>query len=104
MKFVAAGSLRRTLIALRRKEIYGSRVGLKAQVQNGRLVVDEPTGLPEGTVIDLVVADVATKMSSQELRELNVHLEKSWAEAEAGHLIPAEDVLQELRGRRKTPK
>ena len=32
--------------------------GLRARVQNGRLVVDEPTALPEGTVLDLVVDDL----------------------------------------------
>lgn len=30
---------------------------LKARVENGQLKLDEPTDLPEGTVIDLVPAD-----------------------------------------------
>jgi hypothetical protein len=30
---------------------------LKAHVRNGRLVLDEPTDLPEGTEVELVVAD-----------------------------------------------
>ena len=30
---------------------------LRARVQNGRLVLDEPTGLPDGTVVDLVADD-----------------------------------------------
>jgi hypothetical protein len=30
---------------------------LKARVQNGRIVVDEPTSLPEGTELDLLMAD-----------------------------------------------
>ena len=30
---------------------------LRARVENGRLVLDEPTTLPEGTVVDLVVDD-----------------------------------------------
>ena len=31
--------------------------GIRARVQNGRLLVDVPPGPPEGTVIDLVVDD-----------------------------------------------
>lgn len=31
--------------------------GVRAQVKNGRLIVDEPTSLPEGTVLDLVLDD-----------------------------------------------
>ena len=30
---------------------------LKAHVQNGRLVLDEPTDLPEGEVVELVPLD-----------------------------------------------
>ena len=33
-------------------QCYGERVTLKARVKAGRLVVDEPTDLPEGTEID----------------------------------------------------
>ena len=31
---------------------------LKARVRNGRLVLDEPTDLPEGEEVELVLADV----------------------------------------------
>src|SRR2546425_9349842 len=35
---------------------YSSRVSpLRARVEKGRLVIDEPTSLPKGTVVDLVV-------------------------------------------------
>jgi hypothetical protein len=30
---------------------------LRARVENGRLVLDEPTTLPNGTVLDLVLDD-----------------------------------------------
>ncbi len=40
--------------------------GLRARVQNGRLVVDEPTALPEGTVLDLVVDDEGDDLDAAE--------------------------------------
>lgn len=36
---------------------------LRARVENGRLVLDEPTTLPEGTVIDLVADDEGDDLS-----------------------------------------
>ena len=30
---------------------------IRARVRNGRLIVDEPTDLPEGTELDLVIDD-----------------------------------------------
>ena len=34
-----------------------STMNIRAHVKNGRLLVDEPTTLPEGTVLDLVLDD-----------------------------------------------
>ena len=75
---------------------------LKAIVKNGRLVVDEPTALPEGTEIELVsVDDVLAAggddLDDKERAELHAELDASIAEAKAGKLIDAEVVLAELR-------
>lgn len=62
---------------------------LKAQVQNGRLTLDEPTDLPEGEVIYLrrvegMVAEIDDGRSDEELAELHQDLEASIAEIDAG--------------------
>jgi hypothetical protein len=74
--------------------------GWKARVQNGRLILDVPTTLPEGTVIDLVADDEGDDLSDQERQALHEALKKSWEAAEAGDLRPVSEVLSELRRRR----
>jgi hypothetical protein len=69
-------------------------------VQNGRLVLNEPTTLPEGTVIDLVADDEGDDLTDDERRALHEALSKSWESAEAGRLRPASAILDELRRHR----
>ncbi len=75
---------------------------LKAHVQNGRLVLDEPTDLPEGEVVELVPVDEVLAnggdyLDDEERAALHAELEASLAEAKAGKLIDADEVLAELR-------
>lgn len=71
---------------------------LKARVQNGRLVVNEPTGLPEGTEVDLLPLDPGDWLDASDRAALHRALIASQADLEAGRLIDAEEVLRELRG------
>lgn len=73
---------------------------LRARVQNGRLVLNEPTTLPEGTVIELVADDEGDDLTDDERRALHEALSKSWESAEAGRLRPASAILDELRRQR----
>ena len=73
---------------------------LRARVQKGRLVLDEPTALPEGMVVDLVADDEDDDLTDQERRALHEALSDSWKSAEEGHLRPASAILDELRRRR----
>ena len=73
---------------------------LKAQVRNGRLVLDEPTQFPEGTVLELTVADPGDDLDEAERAKLHEALAESWEEARSGKLIPADDVLAKLRSAR----
>jgi len=73
---------------------------LRARVEKGRLVLDEPTTLPEGTVVDLVADDEDDDLTDDERRALHEALSASWKSAEAGHLRPASAILDELRQRR----
>jgi hypothetical protein len=73
---------------------------LRARVEKGRLVLDEPTTLPEGTVVDLVADDEGDDLTNDERRALHDALLTSWRSAEAGSLQPASRILDELRRRR----
>lgn len=69
-------------------------------MEKGRLVLDEPTTLPEGTVVDLVADDEEDDLTDEERRALHESLSASWKSAEAGHDRPASAILDELRQRR----
>ena len=73
---------------------------LRARVEKGRLVLDEPATLPEGTVVDLVADDEGDDLTSEERRALHEALSTSWKSAEAGRLRPTAGILDELRRRR----
>jgi len=78
--------------------------GLRARVEKGRLILDEPTILPEGTVVELVVDDESDDLSEDERRRLHDGLSASWKSAKAGRLrpasaIPASAIIEELRDR-----
>ena len=72
---------------------------LQARVQKGRLVLNEPTELPEGTILDLEVADAADELDDDEREALHAALDRSWASAQAGTARPAEEILQKLKTR-----
>jgi hypothetical protein len=68
----------------------------KAHVRRGRLVLDEPTDLPEGAEVRLAIVD-DDEMSDEEHARLRAELEASIGEAKAGQLVDAEVVMAELR-------
>lgn len=70
---------------------------LRAQVRNGRIVVDEPTTLPEGTILDLVLDDEGDDLDAEERRARDEAIVRAWASAQAGKGRTAEEVLANLR-------
>jgi hypothetical protein len=70
---------------------------LRARVEKGRLVLDEPTTLPEGTLVDLVADDKGDDSTDEERRALHEALLASWKSAESGRLRTASAILDELR-------
>ena len=68
--------------------------------REGRLVLDEPTALPEGAVVELVADDEGDDLTNKERRALHGALSASWKSTEAGRLRPASAILDELRQRR----
>ena len=73
---------------------------LRACVKNGRILVDEPTALPDGTVIELVADDGGDDLTAEERRALHEALSASWESAQAGRVQPSTAILDELRRRR----
>jgi hypothetical protein len=70
---------------------------LKARVKGGRLVVGEPTDLPEGTEVKLLALDPGDWLADADRARLHDALQESERDVEAGRLVSAEDVLRELR-------
>ena len=75
-------------------------MSVRAKVQNGRLIVDQETQLPEGTVLDLVIDDEGDALDEHERRALNAAIAQSVAQASVGRVAPVSDILQRLRERR----
>ena len=72
---------------------------IKAHVRDGRLLVDEPTDLPDGTEIDLILLDPGDWLDEDERAELHQALHESDADVAAGRLVDAEDILKDIRSR-----
>ncbi len=71
---------------------------LKVQVKNGRLVVDEPTNLPEGAEVEVVVID--DKLTTEERAELHASLDRALDDSEAGRSMDAGEYLKQYRAGR----
>lgn len=69
---------------------------LRARVEKGRIVLDEPTTLRDGTVIELVADDEGDDLTEEERQALHSALSASWKSAEAGKLRPASAILDDL--------
>jgi hypothetical protein len=72
---------------------------MKATVRQGRLVLDEPTTLPEGTEVELLPLDPGDWLGDAERATLHAALAQSEADVVADRLIDAVDVLKSLRAR-----
>jgi hypothetical protein len=71
---------------------------IKARIVNGKFVIDTPAHFPEGTEVDLQIADEGgSDMDEAESAALDASLARGWAETQAGQLRPAEDLVEKLR-------
>ncbi len=78
---------------------------LKAHVRGGRLVLDEPTELPEGEVVELVPLDEALAsggdyLDDEERERLHESLREGIRQMKAGKTVDAAVALAELRAQR----
>lgn len=68
---------------------------LTARVQNGRRVLDEPTTLPEGQVVQLVIVD--STMDATERAELAAAIEEAEKDIAADRVVDEAEVLARLK-------
>ena len=78
---------------------------VNAVVKNGRLVLDEPTDLPEGQVVELVPLDEVLArggdyLDDEERAELEESLRESIEQMKNGEGIDAAAALAQLRAHR----
>lgn len=71
---------------------------LKARVRNGRLVLDEPTNLPEGAEVTVILAD-SDDLDDEERAELHRAIEEGMDDCDAGRVEDAYQLIAELRSR-----
>jgi hypothetical protein len=76
---------------------------IKARVRAGRLVLDEPTDLPEGAEVELLSLDPGDWLDETDRAALLEALRESDVDVAAGRLVEAEEILRELRSRRGSP-
>ena len=72
---------------------------LRATVKNGRITIDEPTDLPEGTTLYLEPIETLDDMDPDERRALQAMLDRSREDVRHGRVIPANAAIAELRRR-----
>ena len=72
---------------------------LKGHVKSGRLVVNEPTDLPEGTEVELLALDPGDWLGDEDRADLHRALGESEADVKSGRLVDAAAVLRELKSR-----
>jgi hypothetical protein len=75
-------------------------LALKAHVKGGRLVLDEPTDLPEGAEVDVAV--LGDDLSPEDRAELHASLDRAAEDSDAGRGVDLTTYLAEYRARRAT--
>ncbi len=73
---------------------------VRATVQHGRLIVDEETQLPNGTVLDLVIDDEGDDLDDVQRQALDASISTSLRQATNGDMAPVADIMARLRSRR----
>jgi hypothetical protein len=68
---------------------------MKAHVRNGRVVVDEPTNMPEGTEVEVVLVD-GDDLDDEDRARLHAALAASEDDVNAGRVHAVQD-LAEIR-------
>jgi hypothetical protein len=70
---------------------------LRARVKGGHIVVDEPTDLPDGTELKLLLLEGEDEMTAEECADLDAMIERGRADIAAGRGVSPEDLLARIR-------
>ena len=73
---------------------------LRARVHNGRITLDEPTDLPEGTVLELVPAVEVDELDDEDRSKLHAAIRRGIEQGRNGQARPIEEALTKIRARR----
>jgi hypothetical protein len=71
---------------------------LRARVSGGRIHLDEPTDLPDGTELDVLI-DADDDLDADERAARSAAIERSWESAQAGRTRPVETILARLHAK-----
>jgi hypothetical protein len=69
---------------------------LRGRIERGRIIVDEPIDLPDGTEVEIAVAESA-EMTPEGRAEFDASLERGMEQAARGEGISPEEMLRRLR-------
>jgi hypothetical protein len=72
---------------------------MHALVKNGHLTLNEPTDLPEGTVVPLEIADDWDDLDDEERKQLHQALDHAIASVQAGRTVDGDEVTRRLLSR-----
>lgn len=72
---------------------------LRAHVVNGRIIVDEPTDLPEGTELKLHLVEGPEALDAEERAALHTKLREGLEAVRAGRTVPVEELRAKLLSR-----
>jgi hypothetical protein len=70
---------------------------LRARVRGGRLVLDEPVDLPEGSEVDLVLADEQDTLDDADRARLHAAIGRAREQIRRGETLDKDEVLGRLR-------
>jgi len=71
-------------------------LAVKAHVRSGRIIVDEPTDLPEGAELDLVVVG-NDDLDAEDEQALMASLDRALDDEDADRTVNVDDFLAEVR-------
>ena len=75
---------------------------LRARVHNGRIRLDEPSDLPEGTELDLLPVNLSDEFDDAERSEIIESIEAGAADIENGEFVDGLAFANELISKRES--
>ena len=70
---------------------------IRAHAENGRVVLDEPLNVPDGTPLNIVPVDDGDDLDDAERAELHAALDEAEDDVAAGRVVTEDEVWARLR-------